>query len=461
VATITFILSILLFSSVAVAQNLVNNGSFESYAECPTADGQLHYAAGWYNPTNASPDLFHACSNSNGGRVGVPKHPGGFQYARTGEGYAAVILFGWTPGDKKRSYREYMGTKLRQPLEKGKTYCISMYVALYKQSRYAVRGPGVYFSNDSLFQLDLEPLRDVSPQLDNQGNGFLNDTMNWTKLSWSYTPADNYSWMMIGNFRDNEATAIETIRDIPEEQSTLAYYYIDDISVTQMPEDTGLITDQFLPCGAPITVSVGTFDEYKWSSGTTAAFDTIRQPGKYWVWAANGCSAFTDTFNVFTVDTTTMPFSIDDKVISCNNPVNIQLPSFESYLWSNGEVGPSITIHNAGSYWAVVSNNCGVYADTFKVTNEGCLFVPTAFSPNGDGRNEIFRPKGIINPNGYSLNIYNRWGQLVFITTDITKGWNGMHNASHADVGVYNWHIRYRNENGKELFLKGNVTVIR
>lgn len=458
---ITVIISILLISKVAVGQNLVNNSSFETYTECPRVDGQLHFATGWYNPTNASPDLFHACNNNDGGRVGVPKHPGGFQYAHTGNGYAALILYGWTPGDKKRSYREYMGTQLRQPLNKGKTYCISMYVALYKQSRYAVRGPDVYFSNDSLFQLDLEPLRDVSPQLDNQGNVFLNDTINWTKLSWIYTPTDNYSWMLIGNFRDNEATAIETIRDIPEEQSTLAYYYIDDISVNPMPEDTGLIADQFLPCGAPVTVNAGIFDEYKWSSGSTTALDTIRQPGKYWVWAANGCSALADTFHAFTVDTTTVPFSIDDEVIKCNQPVIIQLPMFESYIWWNGEDGSSIAINDEGQYWVTVSNHCGVYTDTFSVTDEGCLFVPDAFSPNGDGLNDVFKPRGIINSDGYSLRIYNRWGQPVFTTTDMNAGWDGMHGASLADLGVYNWYIRYRNENGEELFMKGCVTIIR
>ncbi|MBL7917657.1 MAG: gliding motility-associated C-terminal domain-containing protein, partial [Bacteroidia bacterium] len=88
--------------------------------------------------------------------------------------------------------------------------------------------------------------------------------------------------------------------------------------------------------------------------------------------------------------------------------------------------------------------------------------IPSAFSPNGDGINDVF---GILGSGKYSDNfemrIWNRWGQEVFRSTDPTVGWNGNFNGAQAQPGVYAYYITYKNLFGEDKVVKGNVTLVR
>ncbi|MFN8300294.1 MAG: gliding motility-associated C-terminal domain-containing protein [Chitinophagales bacterium] len=109
-----------------------------------------------------------------------------------------------------------------------------------------------------------------------------------------------------------------------------------------------------------------------------------------------------------------------------------------------------------------------------KVTESGCavdcnytvyvkngLLLPTAFTPNGDGVNDVFR---ILNTNIKLLNfsIYNRWGEMVFSTTDITEGWDGVYKDVPQPMSTFVWTCEYVISNtGKRKLAKGNVTLLR
>lgn len=88
--------------------------------------------------------------------------------------------------------------------------------------------------------------------------------------------------------------------------------------------------------------------------------------------------------------------------------------------------------------------------------------VPTGFSPNGDGNNDVF---GILGSGKYSnefeMRIWNRWGQEVFRSTDPTVGWDGNYNGSQAQTGVYAYYITYKNIFNEVKNIKGNVTLVR
>ncbi|MGC8866449.1 MAG: PKD domain-containing protein [Bacteroidales bacterium] len=120
----------------------------------------------------------------------------------------------------------------------------------------------------------------------------------------------------------------------------------------------------------------------------------------------------------------------------------------------------------------------GNYAITLRVTDEnGCVnqitknlrvypelrfFIPNAFTPNQNGRNEVFRPLGkYLKPGKYLFQIYNRWGELLFETTDPNEGWDGKFKGVDSPVGVYIWTITvYDMFNDKE-FYKGSVLLLR
>lgn len=92
------------------------------------------------------------------------------------------------------------------------------------------------------------------------------------------------------------------------------------------------------------------------------------------------------------------------------------------------------------------------------------FFIPNAFSPNGDGENDIFLPVSP-NYNGYMFEIYNRWGEPLFITKDKTVGWDGLHNGIDVGAGVYVWKITYMDyqdaEDTVEKQVNGTVNLIR
>lgn len=71
------------------------------------------------------------------------------------------------------------------------------------------------------------------------------------------------------------------------------------------------------------------------------------------------------------------------------------------------------------------------------------LYIPNAFSPNDDGRNDIFRPETNCTLLEYELHIYNRWGAQVFTSQALDQGWDGEHNARDQPQGVYVYVIKY------------------
>jgi gliding motility-associated-like protein len=89
------------------------------------------------------------------------------------------------------------------------------------------------------------------------------------------------------------------------------------------------------------------------------------------------------------------------------------------------------------------------------------VMLPTGFTPNGDGRNDVFAPLGIRFAKSVSVEIWNRWGQLVFSSTDPAKGWDGNFQGSEAQTGVYAVLLKYTMYNGEDKTKKGNVTLIR
>lgn len=119
------------------------------------------------------------------------------------------------------------------------------------------------------------------------------------------------------------------------------------------------------------------------------------------------------------------------------------------------------TTYTAVASRGACSDDPEVHVDAYTA---GCIdkdaFVPNTFTPNGDGQNDIFIPRGLKIDQVYFA-VYNRWGELVFETNDKTKGWDGVYKGKPADVGVFGWYLKVKCLNGAEAFRKGNVTLIR
>lgn len=90
------------------------------------------------------------------------------------------------------------------------------------------------------------------------------------------------------------------------------------------------------------------------------------------------------------------------------------------------------------------------------------LLIPTAFSPNGDGVNDVFRILRTLNIQkllGFS--VYNRWGEQVFFTNNIDEGWDGIFRNTAQELGVYVWVVEALTKDNEKVHRKGNVTLLR
>jgi gliding motility-associated-like protein len=121
----------------------------------------------------------------------------------------------------------------------------------------------------------------------------------------------------------------------------------------------------------------------------------------------------------------------------------------------------------AGVYTIQIKNQFGCYIDStinMPYPAIGCkdsLFVPTAFTPNMDGLNDVFKPISFTPLANFEMMIYNRYGQLVFRSLTVNDGWDGAFKSIRQPSGVYVWQIRYKNFLGQLKNKKGIVALIR
>jgi gliding motility-associated-like protein len=142
---------------------------------------------------------------------------------------------------------------------------------------------------------------------------------------------------------------------------------------------------------------------------------------------------------------------------------------FETYLWQDGSNLQTYTATEAGEYRVEVVNSYGCEGSS-SVWLVPCtleLTMPNAFTPNGDRINDVFKPVllGDITPSRFLMQIYNKWGELVYETSDYSAGWNGFVKGSLAPAGVYAFVINFEVPGYINVTVKspvrGSVTLIR
>ena len=89
------------------------------------------------------------------------------------------------------------------------------------------------------------------------------------------------------------------------------------------------------------------------------------------------------------------------------------------------------------------------------------LYIPTAFSPNGDGANDLFRTGSNCPFEDYFLQIFNRWGERIFLSDKPQDIWAGTYQQNPCPLGVYIYTLRYRFQSGEVQYARGNVTLVR
>ena len=142
-----------------------------------------------------------------------------------------------------------------------------------------------------------------------------------------------------------------------------------------------------------------------------------------------------------------------------------------TYLWQDGNTDSIYVVSDSGTYSVSVSNLCGNKEDSIRVTIyfppedlECFLVAPNAFTPNGDGLNDDFKPVLQCPAAAYSMKIFDRWGKMIFETSNSGEGWDGTVNGSPVEHGTYVWTIFYKYTgvlHPGERTVKGTVNLIK
>ncbi len=255
----------------------------------------------------------------------------------------------------------------------------------------------------------------------------------------------------------------------------------DTIKVTVNPFPTLSIDDQVSICkGDSIQLFPFGCNVFSWSPSQGLSATNIANP-----WASPTVNT---TYAVTASDSTTCPIILKDSIsvniyvdpylVGYNNTIilgttaSLNANNGSSFSWqpssslndpslSNPLASPTVTT----TYTVIITfaNGCKVIDSVLIIVDPNPIVdLPSAFSPNGDGKNDLFHPlvKGLVDLQVFK--VYNRWGQVVFETTDINAGWDGKKNGVEQEVGSYAYLLIGKGEVGnKEINLKGNLTLVR
>lgn len=193
-----------------------------------------------------------------------------------------------------------------------------------------------------------------------------------------------------------------------------------------------------------------------------------------------GCSATTTMPNLIcAIATPIASFNASPSVLERWNALTqfINMTSnAQSYVWDFGDNSGTSNIATPSHQYP---DESGIYLVTLKAFNENCVdsaqlfirvednpiyYIPNAFTPDGEGINEIFQPIFFtgFDPNTYSLTIFNRWGELIFESNHYAKGWDGMYGDMPCPEGAYVYQISFKHaDNDNVSLVRGHFSLLR
>jgi gliding motility-associated-like protein len=233
-----------------------------------------------------------------------------------------------------------------------------------------------------------------------------------------------------------------------------------------------------------LTGSGGT--SYSWSPAagivnSSSQFPTVRPTqtlNYYWLTVrdANGCYSLKADSVKVTLTPAVQAFAGRDTIVAMNQPM--QMNGYDlgnsgvtMYNWS-----PATGLSNPNIQNPILTTDHDMLFTLTLTTPDGCegsdqilvkayngpeIYVPTGFTPDGDGRNDLLRPIVIGMKTFHYFKVYNRWGQLVYSSVTERSGWDGTISGAKQDTGTYVWIVEMIDFKGNTIMRRGVSTLIR
>lgn len=239
---------------------------------------------------------------------------------------------------------------------------------------------------------------------------------------------------------------------------------------TEYPLELSLGNDTIIcASNAPfiLTAHVPTRHTVRWNDDHEGHTFEVHTPGLYSAAVWNSCGVFGDSIYVGFDEE--LPDEIREQILCKGDTftLNLAAENHRHVEWFDGDTSLERIFINGGTYHYRVTNKCGVFDQTLQLNEENCMcpfYVPNSFTPNNDGVNDLFAYGYDCEITSFHIQISNRWGQLVFQTSDPTHFWDGTQGGNEAPLGTYIYSIDihwrdYDKDMHRRIF--GMVTIIR
>ncbi|RPD45084.1 gliding motility-associated C-terminal domain-containing protein [Paracnuella aquatica] len=226
--------------------------------------------------------------------------------------------------------------------------------------------------------------------------------------------------------------------------------------------------DSLLCAGATRTLDAGSgYTKYLWNDGSNRSTLQVSKVGFYAVAVEDehGCRGG-DSVSIKTVVPLPSAFLPKDTMLCRYSKLTLR-PSgnFNTYQWSTGAASKAVTIEQPGYYWLKVTDQFGCTGvDSIFLAAQQCMegfYIPNAFTPNTDGRNDLFRPLIFGDIIKYHFAVYNRWGQKVYESDEPGRGWDGGYKGIVDKTAAFVWTCTYQLQGADVRHEKGTVMLVR
>ena len=280
-------------------------------------------------------------------------------------------------------------------------------------------------------------------------------------------PGDTYLWST-GDVTQSITVSTAGIYTVQVSNAGNCIGY-DTINVTtSAPPVVNLGPDISLCNGQDTSLNAGNPGyAYQWSTGETTQKISITSSGNYWVQVDNNGCLGSDTIAVAIGNSIAVNLGPDTSICPGQSLLIDAGKNYASYQWiPGGQSSHFIIVTQPGTYSINVIDTNGCKASTSIWVSDFCpsdMYIPNAFTPDGNNMNNRFLAY-CENVQYFRLSIYNRWGQLIFESEDISQGWDGTYNGNPAPQGIYIYRVDYNLYDYSELqkhTKTGSVTLIR
>ncbi len=391
------------------------------------------------------------------------------------------------------SGKTYIATCLQQPLYAGQPYTFSFYFGFGKQNNLSCGGHLPWNSKSPLGIAIYGRTDCPNYPLENSSTttGCLTDFSGWIMLGRIVLSGQN-QWVQ-GAIEFTPTVNIYSIAVGPDCTNYYNYtkydelhYYMDNFVLAPKP-DFGFKTITAVSgdsCNGHYVLKAPPYlnSTYQWYkdqvlipgaiSETYTVPDKPEAAGNYVVNIGRPYNTCLNSLPFAVNFSSLKNFTLGNDTLLCapaSITINATTPDATSYLWQNGSTDATQQVDTSGLYWVKLTDDYGcVKQDSINIKVQGCencrLFIPNAFTPNGDGLNDVFEATPqckYIGLSNFDFRVYNRWGQLVFRSNDINKGWNGKYKSKEVPPGVYIYVVNYSLLQNEPVQQRGTVTLIR